>query len=77
MSSEGRHALTRRQNSGRQEETRTFARDTNASEAAMNAFTWLSVSFGDGKIAKPFRLNIAPLCPSRSGETRSGVRCSA
>ena len=28
----------------------------------MNAFTWLSVNFGDGKIAKPFRLNMAPLC---------------
>jgi len=41
---------------------RTFARDTNASDAAMNAFTYaLSVSFGDGEIACPFRSNMAPL----------------
>jgi hypothetical protein len=38
-----------------QDATRTFARAANAFEAAMNAFTWLSVSFGEGRIAKPFR----------------------
>ena len=70
-------SVGRRKRLGLQDVVLTFARDTNASEAAMNALTYeLSVSFGVGKIAKPFRLNMAPLCPSRSRDTRSGVRRS-
>ena len=43
----------------------------------MNAFTFdASISFGEGSIAKPFRSNMAPLCPSRSGDTSSGPRRS-
>lgn len=44
----------------------------------MTACTYeLSVSFGDGRIANPFRLKMAPLCPSISGETSNEARRAA
>ena len=48
-----------------------------AKNHAMNALTRLSVKPTDGWMALPFWSNIAPLCPSRSGDTSSGVSRSA